>query len=258
MLFDSTLGRQTYVRVLEADPELAGGLDDEVVRRIRKVLLGRAISLGPGPWDPGREARQPPGSLGLLVIDGLLAQRFTLAGGSALELLGPGDIVQPWDLDVDADDVDVDADGPGAGTGAGADTGGADAPAGLERSWIVIRPTELASLDNEFAAAAARWPEITVQLFRRATQRTSSLACYLAISHEVGVEQRIRHLLAYLSERWGRVTPDGVLLPVPLTNEMIGCMVGARPPSISTALRKLALSGEVARYSDGSWVVRLG
>ena len=37
--------------------------------------------------------------LGLLVLDGLLIRRIELAGRFAAELLGPGDLLRPWQED---------------------------------------------------------------------------------------------------------------------------------------------------------------
>lgn len=244
MLDLSATGRQSFVRVLEVDPEFGAGLTAEESRLATKYLLARTTTLHPGEWDVARDC--PPQSrraLGMLVIDGLLARRVHVSAGSAvsgersvpfgssLELLGSGDVARPWDPDDQPED-------------------------GLcTTTWSALRTTEVAWLDDEFAQVAARWPEIVAQLVRRAMQRAGNLARHLAISHIVGIESRVLLLLAYMSERWGRVTPDGVLIPVPLTNEMLGTIIGARPPSVSTALRKLAVAGVLLRRPDGSWML---
>jgi CRP-like cAMP-binding protein len=226
-------GHRSFVRVLEVDPELAAGLTEEERRRASKHLLARVTTLPAGRWDLARDCPpQGAGSLGMLVVDGLLGRRVTVRGGSSLELLGAGDITRPWEGDREPDDAPRSA------------------------SWSVLSTTEAAWLDDEFARVAARWPEITAQLIRRATQRASRLACQLAISHVVGVEIRVLRLLGHMAERWGRVTPEGVLVPIPLTNEMLGWLIGARPPSISTALQKLAHAELLVRGPDGSWLLR--
>ena len=236
-------GRRSFVRVLEVDPEFAVGLNEEESRLASKYLLARTTTLPAGQWDARDCPRQDGRALGMLIIDGLLARRVDIAAesamrgqgsvavGSSLELLGSGDVARPWDGD----------DEPGGGL--------------RTTSWSVLCTTEVAWLDDEFAQVASRWPEITAHIVRRAVQRAGNLACHLAISHIVGVESRILLLLAHMSERWGRVTPGGVLVPVPLTNEMLGTIIGARPPSVSTALRKLAVAGALERRPDGTWML---
>jgi hypothetical protein len=58
-----------------------------------------------------------------------------------------------------------------------------------------------------------------------------------------------------LAERWGRVTPDGVLLPLTLSHRMLGQLIGARRPTVSTALGALTRAGEVSRRMDGGWLL---
>lgn len=225
-------GRRSLVRVLEVDPELAAGLSEEDRRRATKYLLARTTTIPAGRWEPARDCPpQEPGSLGMLVVDGILARRVDVGGASSLELLGPGDIVHPWE-------EEPNGDMPRA------------------TSWNALTTTEVGWLDHEFGLMAARWPAIITQLMCRTMQRANCLACHLAISHIVGVETRLLQLLTHMSERFGRVTVDGVLIPIPLTNEMLGAIIGARPPSVSTGLRKLAWDAELVRRPDGAWLLR--
>jgi hypothetical protein len=52
------------------------------------------------------------------------------------------------------------------------------------------------------------------------------------------------------------VTADGVLLPLCLSHRMLGELVGARRPSVSTAAAALERSGRLVRRPDGTWLVR--
>jgi len=52
------------------------------------------------------------------------------------------------------------------------------------------------------------------------------------------------------------VTRDGVVVPLPLTHELIGQVVGARRPAVTTALGHLHAHGLVARRADGGWLLR--
>jgi hypothetical protein len=45
-------------------------------------------------------------------------------------------------------------------------------------------------------------------------------------------------------------------VPLALTHRILGQLVGARRPTVSTALGELAERGELVRRVDGSWVLR--
>ena len=64
-------------------------------------------------------------------------------------------------------------------------------------------------------------------------------------------DARIALLLWHLAERWGRVEPDGILVPLPLTHRLIGRLVGAERPSVSHALARLSDAGLVTREDRG-------
>jgi hypothetical protein len=53
-----------------------------------------------------------------------------------------------------------------------------------------------------------------------------------------------------LADRWGQMTPEGVVLPLPLTHELLGQLVGLHRPTTSTALQRLTRAGEIARRPD--------
>jgi CRP-like cAMP-binding protein len=57
-----------------------------------------------------------------------------------------------------------------------------------------------------------------------------------------------------LADRYGRVEPDGVRLDLRLTHELIGHLVGAQRPSVSTALGRLEEHGQVLRQGR-SWLL---
>jgi hypothetical protein len=76
-----------------------------------------------------------------------------------------------------------------------------------------------------------------------------------AISQITGVETRVEALLWHLSERWGRIGPDGVIVPLALSHRMIGSLVGARRPTVSSAIAQLVQQNRIARREDGSWVL---
>jgi CRP-like cAMP-binding protein len=82
---------------------------------------------------------------------------------------------------------------------------------------------------------------------RQATQRT--------LSHIRGLECRLLTLFWHLADRWGRVRADGVLLELRLSHEVLADLVGARRPSVSTAMGRLEREGRIAR-SGRAWLLR--
>jgi hypothetical protein len=80
------------------------------------------------------------------------------------------------------------------------------------------------------------------------------MAIMLAISNLTRVDERVVALMWHLADRWGHVTPEGVVVPVPLTHDMIGKLVGAHRPSVTSALGELGRQGTIERREDG-WLV---
>jgi CRP-like cAMP-binding protein len=101
-----------------------------------------------------------------------------------------------------------------------------------------------------------QYPEITATLLERLSERSLRLATTQAISQLTGVDRRLQALFWHLAERWGRVSPDGVIVPLALTHQILGQLVGARRPSVSSALSELATRGELVRRPDRSWLLR--
>src|SRR4051812_26029205 len=219
------------VRVIDAFPEMAHQLDAEQERLARQDALATLAVLKPGLWRPRREVEREPGHLGLLVLDGLLTRDVVLGETLATELVGRGDILRPVDHD------------------------GQDAPVPFDIVWRVLEPTEIAILDRPFAKVIGHWPEAMEVLLSGAVRRAQSLAVVLAVSHLRRVDVRLLVMMWYLADRWGKVTPDGVHLPLRLTHQTLGRLVGAQRPSVTTALKQLAAEGRLTREGDGTWML---
>jgi CRP/FNR family transcriptional regulator, cyclic AMP receptor protein len=219
--------------VLIEDPELGEGLSERRRAIAQRDCVARVARVRAGQW----QAQEPaPGmrlGLGLLILGGLLIRRVGLNRRFGAELLGAGDVLRPWD----------DEDATGA----------------LPHSdaWRVLEPTRLAVLDSAFAVRAARYPEVTSALFGRAIRRSRNLAVHVAIVHQPRIDVRLHMLLWALADRWGRVTPDGVRLPVRLTHAILGELVAAHRPSVTKALAELAESDAVHWVGD-AWLLRGG
>jgi CRP/FNR family cyclic AMP-dependent transcriptional regulator len=221
------------VRLLEEDPDLGTLLAPDRRQEATESLAVRVQKLPVGPWDVSRLRTLGAGHVGLLLLDGVLARDVIVADLVSAELLGPGDLVRPWgDPDGDSTLLPVDVE------------------------WWVLSAARVAVLDRAFAMRSARWPEITAALFGRQSDRVLRLATQQAVSQLTRVDRRLLALFWHLAERWGRVGADGVVVPLALTHRILGQLIGARRPTVSTALGELAERGELVRRADGSWLLR--
>src|SRR4051794_5390673 len=223
--------RAVGIRLLEAQPELAEGLSPEDEAQARRHVVALLDSVEPGPWEPADRYPGDPAFFGLLLIDGMISRDVELGGRRCSELLGPGDLLRPWDYDE-----------------------GSTASVPSESAWSVLEPSRVAVLDGRFARVACRYPELVAGLIGRTLRRSRWLAILLTISSMPRVDARVQALFWHLADRWGTVTLDGVVVPVRLTHEMIGRLVGAHRPSVTTALSELARSNRIRRLPHG-WLL---
>src|SRR5262249_39499446 len=68
-----------------------------------------------------------------------------------------------------------------------------------------------------------------------------------SIASHVRVDVRVLAYLWHLAERFGVVLPDGVRVEVPLTHSVLARLVGARRPTVTTALQRLTQLGYLRR-----------
>ncbi len=162
---------------------------------------------------------------GILVLDGVLVVNSRAGGRTSSELIGTGDVIQPSTRDYEellACDV----------------------------TWHALVPGRFALLDGDFAKRVRFWPQIGHALLRRTSRRIARLNVQRAIASQPRLEVRLALLLWHLAARWGRVERGGVRLPLPLTHQLLGRLIGAERPSVSHALARLAHSGLVTGHGD--------
>jgi CRP/FNR family cyclic AMP-dependent transcriptional regulator len=186
--------------------------------------------LDSGVWEVPDDAGEQ-GQLGFLILDGLLARDLVLAGNTSTELLGEGDVLQP------------------------ALAGRRDGLVHCHVFWHALTPVRLAVLDYRFAQSLTAFPQVASALLERAIRRSHRMAVHQALLSLSPVETRLLVLFWYLAERWGRVTPEGIVLPLGLTHQILGQLVGCRRASVTTALKEVMESGMAVRRSDGSWLL---
>lgn len=216
------------VRLFEQEPDLLRALPEADRERAERFAVVPAVHVQPGSFDP-RRLGQP--RWGALILDGLVAREITVAGTAAAELLGAGDVVVPG--------------GPGP-----------DEILTSSARWTVLEPLHIAVLDDHFHVVVRHWPQIATCLLERVDRRATRLSVAQAISHLTRVDTRVLVMLWTLAGRWGRVGPGGVTLPLRLTHRTLARLVGARRPSVTTAISELARRDLVVRHDDGSWLLR--
>lgn len=219
------------VRVLDEDPGLARALDEKSLAVARRYVTASAIELERGRHDPNA-IFDGDGLVGLLVLDGLLIRHVRVGDREGGELVGPGAVLRPWDHL------------------------GRHAPLPYELSWRVLENTRIARLDRRFLAALIHWPTLVEAIIERTVERAHILAFVVAIHTLRHIDLRLLALFWHLADRIGRVTPDGIQIPLQLSHADLAELIGAARPSVSVALKRLADNRRVWRnQSDRTWLL---
>src|SRR3569833_3952609 len=120
-------------RLFDLDPDLltyVPNAERAMALRVGQISVER---IAPGEWRPDQLGSPP---WGLLVVDGMLAREITVAGSSAAELLGAGDVLAPQHARVDE-------------------------LVPSESAWAVLENARIAILDEHLLPVAHRWPGVT-------------------------------------------------------------------------------------------------
>jgi CRP/FNR family transcriptional regulator, cyclic AMP receptor protein len=221
----------TRVALLDLDPDLGAALAPDRFARARAELTAPIVRLPRGEWAGSAASQTDHQNVGLLVVDGVIAREVVLVDTVSTELLGAGDLIRPW--------------------------GRVGEPQLLAHTirWQVLAEARLAVLGRAFAVALARWPEVNAALLDRACARAQRLATTQAISHLNSVDRRLLALFWHFAERWGRITPAGIVVPLRLSHRLLAELVGARRPTVTAALAALARDGTLLRRDDASWLL---
>jgi CRP/FNR family cyclic AMP-dependent transcriptional regulator len=229
---EHTRPTEHFVYVLDHDAGLRSVLPEPERARARQHAVAAVVELPTGDWSPHAEA-SPRAELGLLVLEGLLIRDVTVADARCGELVGPGALLRPND------------------------DRATDAPMRHEIGWRIVEPTRLAVLDRRFLRVATHWPALVTALVARATERAHNLGVLVSIHSLKRVDTRLLAYFWHLADRFGKVTADGVLVPLALTHRQLALLVGAQRPSVTSALGTLAERNLLRRDERGSWLLSL-
>jgi CRP/FNR family transcriptional regulator, cyclic AMP receptor protein len=226
--FDSAYAvSERPVRLVDVDPDLIAGMGAQSALAQLTLTTRR---LQAGRWTSAESAGE--GVHALLVFEGVLVRTVRVGHQCRSELLGDGDLICPFDREQAVATVDYTVE------------------------WEVLEPARLGVLDDAFFSTASRWPQIITALTLRGVRRSQRLALQLAIADLRRIDDRMITLLLHLGDRWGRMTPDGIHIPLRLTHDLIAQLLGAQRPTVTTSLNDLQRAGRLLRRSDRTWVVR--
>jgi hypothetical protein len=223
-------GRQT---LLDLDPELGAMLREERAEAARRDVLVAVEPVARGGFAPAAYLTPAPANIGLLIVSGAAACQLSVHGHQSAELFGPGDLIRPDDEHEHRETLE------------------------WAMQWTALSPLTVAVLGPTAAVSLARYPQVMLALLARSEARARRLAIAKAIAQITGVDRRLHALLWHLAEHWGKVRADGVLLPLDLSHQLLGTLVGARRPTVSTALAALAQRQTITRHPDG-WLLHRG
>jgi CRP-like cAMP-binding protein len=212
------------VPLVDTLASLEGTLPPERAERARRAVRAATLSVRRGTWDAAADARAHA-PYGFVLVSGGLLRRVTAGHREGAELLGAGDLIQP------------------------------EAESGPDVTWRAVTDLVLGILDERVLADAGAVPELLNALLVSATTRTNTVARQLVLAQWSSADERLLATFAGLADRWGVMTSDGVALPAWLTHSVLAPLVGARRPSVTTALKRLTEAGAVRRAEDGRWLV---
>lgn len=216
------------VLVLQEDPDLVEGLPAEECERATRLLRAVVLELPTGVWVP---PAPEPDAFGMLVLEGLLLRLVTLGKAVSLEPIGAGNVIRPGELS------------------------GQLALLPYSVSWEAIEPVRLAVLGREATTVIGHWPELAVAFSSRIMARVRSQALFMAAANFTRVEGRLLAAFWHLAGLWGKVAPEGILVPFTLTHETLAQLVGARRPSVTLAMGALKREQRIIRRPDGYYVL---
>ena len=218
--------------LVDIHPQLSDGLTEEQAAAAREVLRVDAEWLPSGPL-PAAPLPEPGSGAIVLLARGLVLRTTTLEDAVVSDLIGPGGLICP----------------PTPG-----DQGRLGLP-GYTIALTALETSLVAAIGPETLRALADFPEVAAALLRLGERQLADVEAIRAIGQLTGVDRRVLALFRLLAARHGRKTSDGIAVPVPLPHRLIAELVGVRRPTVTTALRQLAETGQLRRLDDGTWLL---
>ncbi len=221
----------SHLSLLRVWPDIAERLEPEERDAAERALVVPLLSARDEDLTAALEAVD---AFDFVLVEGTVLKETTLASHSALELLGPGDVLAP---PVSASrQVEL---------------------RGVSR-YLAFGAVLVAVLGVRFQRVASRWPQVSDFLHGQIADQAHRASIQLAMLHLPRAEDRILAVFAELGDRFGRVSPDGIMIDLPLSHELIGRLTACRRPTATIALQLLDDQGLLTRLAAGSWKLSFG
>ena len=220
------------VRLLQADPDLGAELSADDREQVARQLVLPTLTLEPGPWDVehlDRVQGVEGDAYGLLLLTGMIAIRVAIAGRTCTRLILPQEL-----LLLDGTEEDT---------------------LPTRWSWSAVEPATLAVLDRRLLLAGSRWPGLMAAIIKRSALQVRQGLLQQSISQLPRVEDRLLALMWSIADRRGIVRGEQIWIPLPVTHEILAQLIGARRPTVSLGLKKLADDGQVVLDGEG-WLIQ--
>src|SRR5437763_4087669 len=215
------------IRLLEIEPDLLQFLSSDDRDRLESITL--AVGQLPGGQSLAlSECLAEQRAFGAIVHTGMVLHDLQLGAQPGIRLVAPGEVVSLRQAPA--------------------------SPMLATSSYRAIPDTTLVLLRSDFLLASRQAPGLVVGLQSRVAEQLERLATQLVICQLPRVEDRLLAMMWLLAESWGRVTPSGTTLPLSLTHELLGAMIGARRPTVTLALGELADRGALV-HQDRGWLL---
>lgn len=221
------------VSLLGVWPDIAGGVTPEERGVVERALVVPVVRVARDEDLTAVLAGPSVDAFSFVVVEGEVLKETTLATIPALELLGPGDILVP------------------------PLTASQQLEFRAVSRYVALTDASVAVLGARLARVATRWPEVSMFLHGQIAEQRHRASTHLAMLHLPRAADRILALFVDLAERFGRVTPNGIVIRLPLSHQLIGQLTGSRRPTTTLALQHLDDDGLLNRLGDGSWRLTL-
>jgi hypothetical protein len=212
------------VSLIDLEPELGSGINPDDWGAARRATQAQLVRVPRGKWRPA-SSHVSAEILGLILHEGIISREVALGRHVAFELLGPGDALLPSNQEAD--------DGA---------LGGQEAINALSAARVIV-------LGTDFVRAAARWPVLLINLHRRVEAVRRRHAVHGLAAHLPRAEDRLLLTLWLLADTCGRVTPDGIVIPLSLPHQALARLTAAQRSTITLALQNLSAAGFIQRHS---------
>jgi hypothetical protein len=195
--------------LLETDPSLARSLGPNAAATVGHQPILAVLEVAAGPWEPPEPRQLGGGIVAFVVLEGLLA------AGTPICLVGPGDVLRPWEGGV---------------------------------AWTACTPVRLALVGTEFVDALAAWPGASAKVLERALASRP-------LADAGAVDERALDLLWRLAGLWGVPRGEGIGLPRTLDAGALAGLLQVSERRAEAAVALLSALGHMHRGDGSGWLM---